>query len=119
MLTSLPGSPQTIDDMIQKVPSELPDQFPFLLDVNAGRPIGLGENFLRIFRGLSDVELTTYCTMYSLVPSKYREWNEEQLSDCLFIECLHQSYQPTRGIEHEGFTNPQHIERLCSGFYVH
>ncbi|PPQ78270.1 hypothetical protein CVT25_011729 [Psilocybe cyanescens] len=42
MFTSLPGSPQSIDDMILKVPSQLPDQFPFLLDMNAGRPLGLG-----------------------------------------------------------------------------
>lgn len=43
MFTSLPGNPNTIDDMVLKVPSQLPDQFPFLLDLNAGRPLGLGE----------------------------------------------------------------------------
>uniref|UniRef100_A0A8H7XUR8 pyranose dehydrogenase (acceptor) n=1 Tax=Psilocybe cubensis TaxID=181762 RepID=A0A8H7XUR8_PSICU len=42
MFTSLPGSPQTIDNMILEVPDQLPDQFPFLLDMNAGKPLGLG-----------------------------------------------------------------------------
>ncbi|PPQ93564.1 hypothetical protein CVT25_005556 [Psilocybe cyanescens] len=44
MFTSLPASPQTIDDMVLQVPSQLPDQFPFLLDMNSGRPLGLGKS---------------------------------------------------------------------------
>lgn len=44
MFTSLPGFPQSIDNMIQEVPSQLPGQFPFLLDMNAGRPLGLGND---------------------------------------------------------------------------
>ena len=42
MFTSLPSAPQPIDDMIFEVTKELPSDFPYLLDMNAGRPLGLG-----------------------------------------------------------------------------
>jgi hypothetical protein len=42
LLTSLPGFPQPADDMVATVPKQLPDEFPFLLDMNAGTPLGLG-----------------------------------------------------------------------------
>lgn len=42
LLTSLPGFPQPADDMVAAVPKQLPNEFPFLLDMNAGRPLGLG-----------------------------------------------------------------------------
>ncbi|KAF8196451.1 pyranose dehydrogenase [Pholiota molesta] len=42
MFTSLPSDPQPIDKMVQQVPNELPSDFPRLLDMNSGRPLGLG-----------------------------------------------------------------------------
>lgn len=40
--TSLPGNPAPGDSMFLTVPNQLPAKFPFLLDMNAGRPLGLG-----------------------------------------------------------------------------
>ena len=40
--TSLPGNPAPGDSMFLAVPDQLPAEFPFLLDMNAGRPLGLG-----------------------------------------------------------------------------
>jgi hypothetical protein len=44
MFTSLPSDPQPIDNMVQQVPNELPSDFPRLLDMNSGRPLGLGKS---------------------------------------------------------------------------
>ncbi|PPQ82598.1 hypothetical protein CVT25_007112 [Psilocybe cyanescens] len=60
MFTSLPGNPNTIDDMVLKVPSQLPDQFPFLLDLNAGRPLGLGWFPYSIGNGTRSSAATAY-----------------------------------------------------------
>lgn len=46
VLTSLPGDPQPTDDMVLTVANELPSQFPYLQDMNGGRPLGLGENYV-------------------------------------------------------------------------
>ncbi|KAK0199191.1 aryl-alcohol oxidase, partial [Desarmillaria ectypa] len=39
---SLPGYPQPTDERVLRTTSELPDEFPLLLDVNAGIPNGVG-----------------------------------------------------------------------------
>ncbi|KAF8996654.1 hypothetical protein BDQ17DRAFT_1544687 [Cyathus striatus] len=39
---TLPTYPQVIDNMIIQTTRELPNDFPYLLDINAGRPIGFG-----------------------------------------------------------------------------
>ncbi len=43
LFTSLPGFPQPSDDMVLATSKQLPDDFPYLLDMNSGRPLGLGE----------------------------------------------------------------------------
>ncbi|KAF8996629.1 aryl-alcohol oxidase [Cyathus striatus] len=39
---TLPTYPQLVDNMIIQTTRELPNDFPYLLDINAGRPLGLG-----------------------------------------------------------------------------
>ncbi|PBL00309.1 pyranose dehydrogenase [Armillaria gallica] len=39
---SLPGYPQPTDERVLRTTSELPDEFPFLLDINSGIPNGIG-----------------------------------------------------------------------------
>ncbi|KAK0466203.1 aryl-alcohol oxidase [Desarmillaria tabescens] len=39
---SLPGYPQPTDERVLRTTSELPDEFPLLLDVNSGMPTGVG-----------------------------------------------------------------------------
>ncbi|KXN87044.1 Glucose dehydrogenase [FAD, quinone] [Leucoagaricus sp. SymC.cos] len=41
LLVTNPFTIHPINDMILQVPQELPDEFPFLLDQNSGRPIGI------------------------------------------------------------------------------
>ncbi|KAH9477554.1 Pyranose dehydrogenase [Psilocybe cubensis] len=60
MSTSLPGFPQSIDSMILQVPGQLPQQFPFLLDMNAGRPLGLGWFQASIGNGTRSSSATAY-----------------------------------------------------------
>ncbi|KAF8182590.1 pyranose dehydrogenase [Pholiota molesta] len=60
LLTSLPGFPQPADDMVATVPKQLPDEFPFLLDMNAGRPLGLGFYQGTIGNGTRSSSATAY-----------------------------------------------------------
>ncbi|KAJ7622106.1 aryl-alcohol-oxidase from pleurotus Eryingii [Roridomyces roridus] len=39
---SLPGYPWPIFDLVMETAASMPDEFPFVLDYNAGKPIGLG-----------------------------------------------------------------------------
>jgi choline dehydrogenase-like flavoprotein len=39
---SLPGFVYPFDHRVMRATSELPDEFPFNLDINSGRPIGIG-----------------------------------------------------------------------------
>lgn len=43
MSLSAPYSNHPFNDMILETARELKDEFPFLLDINDGRPIGIGE----------------------------------------------------------------------------
>jgi len=40
---SLSGFPQSIDARVIQTTKELPDEFPFNLDMNSGKPMGLGK----------------------------------------------------------------------------
>ncbi|KZV65462.1 GMC oxidoreductase [Peniophora sp. CONT] len=42
VLTSLPGSPSTIDDMVIATTQELSSEFPFDEEMNDGHPVGIG-----------------------------------------------------------------------------
>ncbi|KAF9482069.1 pyranose dehydrogenase [Pholiota conissans] len=60
MFTSLPSAPQPIDDMILEVTKEQPSEFPYLLDMNAGRPLGLGWYQGSIGNGTRSSSATAY-----------------------------------------------------------
>ncbi|PPQ88314.1 hypothetical protein CVT25_012374, partial [Psilocybe cyanescens] len=60
MFTTLPTSPQTFDPRILEVPKQLPDTFPFLRDINAGRPLGLGWIQASIGNGSRSSSATAY-----------------------------------------------------------
>ncbi|KAF9482078.1 aryl-alcohol oxidase [Pholiota conissans] len=60
LLTSLPGYPQPADDMVRLVSKQLPQEFPFLLDMNAGRPLGLGFYQGTIGNGTRSSSATAY-----------------------------------------------------------
>ncbi|KAF8965582.1 pyranose dehydrogenase [Flammula alnicola] len=62
MFVSLPGFPQPIDDMVLNVTKELPSEFPYLLDMNAGRPLGLGWYQGSIGNGTRSSSATAYLT---------------------------------------------------------
>jgi choline dehydrogenase-like flavoprotein len=47
MSVSLPGNPSPIDDMLLETTKQLPE-FPFLQDLNAGRPLGLGLSLILV-----------------------------------------------------------------------
>lgn len=46
---SLSGFPHSIDSRVIQTTSQLPEEFPFNLDMNSGNPLGVGE--LKMFFG--------------------------------------------------------------------
>ncbi|TFK35280.1 aryl-alcohol oxidase [Crucibulum laeve] len=57
---SLPGYPQRIDDMVIRTTTQLSEDFPFLLDINSGRPIGVGWMQRSIRNGERSSSATAY-----------------------------------------------------------
>lgn len=41
---SLPGFAQEIDNRVIQTANQLSDEFPFNLDMNSGKPLGLGKS---------------------------------------------------------------------------
>lgn len=70
MFTSLPSDPQPIDHMVYQVPNELPSDFPRLLDMNSGRPLGLGK-----------IRSVTFCIFCSINYAKIIGWYQGSIGN--------------------------------------
>ncbi|KAG7450004.1 aryl-alcohol-oxidase from pleurotus Eryingii [Guyanagaster necrorhizus] len=57
---SLPGYPRTIDERVIQVTGELPDEFPFNLDLNSGYHLGIGWHQKSIGNGTRSTSETAY-----------------------------------------------------------
>ncbi|KAG6853995.1 hypothetical protein C0991_011652 [Blastosporella zonata] len=57
---SLSGFPHSIDSRVIRTTAELPDEFPFNLDMNSGNPLGLGWLQTTIKRGERSSSATSY-----------------------------------------------------------
>ncbi|KAH9477341.1 Pyranose dehydrogenase 1 [Psilocybe cubensis] len=55
-----PPAWRPVDERMLAVPSEMPEEFPFLKDLNAGRPIGLGWSQATIVNGTRASSATAY-----------------------------------------------------------
>ncbi|PPQ78312.1 hypothetical protein CVT25_011683 [Psilocybe cyanescens] len=60
MFTSLPTNAKPIDPRVIQVTQELPSTFPFLQDMNAGTPLGVGWNQATIGDGTRSSSATAY-----------------------------------------------------------
>ncbi|KAG6848291.1 hypothetical protein H0H93_001482, partial [Arthromyces matolae] len=57
---SLAGWPQGLDPRVVQTMNQLPQQFPFVLDYNAGNPLGLGYLQMTVDRGRRSSAATSY-----------------------------------------------------------
>ncbi|KAF9445056.1 GMC oxidoreductase [Macrolepiota fuliginosa MF-IS2] len=58
--TSAPYNPHPLNDLLLETTKELSDEFPFLLDLNDGRPIGIGWQQNTIGKGVRSSSATGY-----------------------------------------------------------
>ncbi|KAG6818769.1 hypothetical protein H0H93_001983, partial [Arthromyces matolae] len=63
---SLHGYPQNIDSRVIQITRDLPDEFPFNLDMNSGDPLGLGYLQLTIDKGKRSSSATSYLAPHIL-----------------------------------------------------
>ncbi|KAI0052734.1 GMC oxidoreductase [Auriscalpium vulgare] len=85
LLISLPNDPTLVHEKVIKVTQELPDEFPFVKDINAGNPLGLGwlpathgggvrsssNNYLKTTDGRKNIDILTgaYATKLLFAPA--------------------------------------------------
>jgi hypothetical protein len=71
---SLPGFPQEIDDMVISTAEQLSGEFPFNLDMNSGRPLGLGGLFESHGREKYFCSMTSVSLRCRMAAIYYRRW---------------------------------------------
>ncbi|KAF8645738.1 hypothetical protein AX16_007606 [Volvariella volvacea WC 439] len=57
---SLPGFPQSVDNRVVQATQQMPDEFPFKLDMNSGNHLGIGWGMSTIQGGVRSSSATSY-----------------------------------------------------------